>query len=76
MFLLWVRAFDGALMPQLAFDGDNGRPFLDQAIRHRVASWLPLPAEEACLPLRELARRHPPRMGRMLAEPQPHRRSA
>ncbi len=68
MFLLWVRSFAGDLTPQLAYDGEGGRPFLDSAIRSRVASWLPLSPDEAGLPLRELARRHPPRMGRMLAE--------
>lgn len=75
MFLLWVRSFDGALTPQLAYDGENGRPYLDSAIRSRVASWLPLSRDEAGLALAELARRHPPRMGRMLDEvPQARRR--
>ena len=68
MFLLWVRSFDGTLAPQVAHDSDNGRPYIDAGIRARVASWLPLSPDEASLPLRELARRHPPRMGRMLAD--------
>lgn len=65
-FLLWVRAFDGTLSPQVAFDGDGGRPFIERGIRSALACWLPLGADEAALPLDELARRHPPGLGRML----------
>ena len=63
-----MRSFDGALTPQLAFDDEGGRPHVDSGIRAAVASWTPLPPGEAGLPLDEIARRHPPRMGRMLAD--------
>lgn len=67
-FLIWVRAFDGALAPQLAFDNDGGRPYLDRGIRSALACWTPLTAREAVLPLDELARRYPPGLGHMLVD--------
>ncbi len=68
VFLLWVRSFDGVLTPQLVFNDEGGRPSIDRGIRAAVASWTPLPPDEAGLPLDEIVRRHPPRMGRMLAD--------
>ena len=68
VFLLWVRSFDGTLMPQLAFGDEGGRPYIDSAIRSALASWTPLPPSEAGLSLDAIARAHPPRMGRMLAD--------
>ena len=66
-FLLWVRSFDGTLLPQLAFDEEGGKPYIDSGIRSAVASWTPLAGTENALSLDELAHRHPPQMGRMLS---------